>query len=82
MRYGPEPELIESPLGQPIEQNSIKLKINFVRLATQPGWSLEVLNENNTSVVWDDPFPTDRAADAAFRKALAEEGPEAFLDNR
>jgi len=26
--------------------------------------------------------PTDRAADAAFGKALAEEGPEAFLDHQ
>lgn len=82
MQHGPEPELIESPLGRTIEQNGIRLTINIVRIATHPGWSLEVVNENGTSIVWDDPFPTDRAADAAFCKALAEEGPEAFLDDR
>lgn len=65
-----------------IEQNGIRLTMNIVRLATQPGWSLEVVNENIKSIVWDDPFPTDRAAYAAFRKALAEECPEAFLDDR
>ena len=80
MQHGPEPELIVSPLGRTIEQNGIRLTINIVRIATHPGWSLEVVNENGTSIVWDDPFPTDRAAE--FRKALAQEGPEAFLDDR
>lgn len=81
MRQGPHPELIESPLGRTIEQDGIRLTINIVRIATEPGWSLEVVNERGTSIVWDDPFPTDRAADAAFRAALAEEGPKAFLDD-
>ncbi|MCP5396139.1 MAG: hypothetical protein H6918_05305 [Sphingomonadaceae bacterium] len=82
MQHGPQPELIESPLSRTIEQNGIRLIINIVRIATAPGWSLEVVNENGTSTVWDDPFPSDRHADAAFRKALAEEGPEAFLDDQ
>lgn len=81
MRQGPYPELIESPLGRTIEQDGICLTINIVRIATEPGWSLEVVNERGTSIVWDDPFPTDRAADAAFRAALAEEGPKAFFDD-
>ena len=51
MQHGPEPELIESPLGRTIEQNGIRLTINIVRIATHPGWSLEVVNENGTSIV-------------------------------
>ena len=74
MQHGPEPKLIESSLGSTIEQNGICLTINIVRIATHPGWSLEVVNKDGTSIVWDDPFQTYRAADAAFRKALAEEG--------
>lgn len=77
---GPEPELIESPLNRTVEQDGQRLKVNIVRLATEQGWSLEVVNEHNTSIVWDDQFETDRDADAAFRTALAEEGFEAFLD--
>ncbi|MGY2736648.1 hypothetical protein [Sphingomonas sp. UYP23] len=75
----PHPELIESPLNRSIEQSCRRLKVDIVRLATDPEWSLEVVNDHNTSIVWDDQFDTDRDADAAFRSALAEDGFEAFL---
>lgn len=39
-----------------------------------------MVNDHNTSIVWDAKFKTDRDADAAFQSALAEEGFEAFLD--
>ncbi|MEG3089382.1 hypothetical protein [Sphingomonas sp. PB4P5] len=76
----PHPELIESPLNRSIEQGGRRLEVNIVRLASERGWSLEVVNDHNTSIVWEDQFKTDRDADAAFRSALAEEGFEAFLD--
>ncbi|PHP18256.1 hypothetical protein CG471_18540 [Sphingobium sp. IP1] len=79
MKFGPEPELIESPLSRTLEQAGVRLTINIVRLATERGWSLEVVNEHGTSTVWDTPFATDREADAAFREALIQEGIEAFL---
>jgi hypothetical protein len=77
---GPEPELIDSPLGWSIERNGRHLTVNIVRLATERGWSLEVVNDQGTSIVWEDLFDTDRDADAAFRNALAQDGFEAFLD--
>ena len=43
-------------------------------------WSLEVVNDHNTSIVWEHQFETDRDADGAFRSALVTEGFEAFLD--
>lgn len=79
MEFGPQPELIESSLCRSIEQAGVRLTINIVRLATERGWSLEVVNEHGTSTVWDNLFPTDRDADAAFRDVLAQEGLEAFL---
>lgn len=79
MQSGPHPELIESPLSRHITQDGVPLTINIVRLATEPGWSLEVVNPGGTSIVWNDLFATDRDADAAFREALAEEGIQAFL---
>ena len=80
MQSGPHPELIESPLSRHITRDGVPLTINIVRLATEPGWSLEVVNANGTSIVWNDAFATDRDADDAFRKALAEEGIQAFID--
>ena len=76
----PEPELIESSLNRSIEQGGRRLEVHIVRLATERGWSLEVVNDHNTSIVWDAKFETDRDADAAFQSARAEEGFEAFLD--
>jgi hypothetical protein len=76
----PEPELIESSLNRSIEQAGRRLEVHIVRLATEQGWSLEVVNDHNTSIVWNDLFETDLEADAAFKSALAEEGFEAFLD--
>ena len=79
MEFGPQPELIESSLCRSIEQAGVRLTINIVRIATERGWSLEVVNEHGTSTVWDNLFPTDRDADAAFHDVLAQEGVEAFL---
>ncbi|MDG2513448.1 hypothetical protein P7B04_12145 [Sphingobium yanoikuyae] len=79
MEFGPQPELIESSLSRFMEQAGVRLTINIVRLSTERGWSLEVVNEHGTSTVWDDLFATDHDADAAFRNALAKEGVEAFL---
>ena len=78
----PEPELIESPLNCSIERGGRRIKVNILRLATQREWSLEVVNDHNTTITWDDQFDTDRDADAAFRRALADDGFEAFLDKR
>jgi hypothetical protein len=76
----PDPELIVSSLNRSIERGGRRLGVHIVRLATEQGWSLEVVNDHNTSIVWDEQFETDRHADAAFQSALTEEGFEAFLD--
>ncbi|MFC0367123.1 hypothetical protein ACFFIQ_21440, partial [Sphingobium indicum] len=36
--------------------------------------------QQSPSTVWDDPFATDDAAWAAFRRTVEEEGMRAFLD--
>jgi hypothetical protein len=50
------------------------------RLETKPGWSLEVVNSAGTSIVWDDLFPSDDAANEEFHRTVAEEGMAVFLD--
>lgn len=76
----PEPEPIESTQNRSIERGGRRLEVHIVRLATERGWSLEVVNDHNTSLVWDAQFETYRDADAAIQNALAEEDFEAFLD--
>jgi hypothetical protein len=76
-----EPNLIVSGLCKTVIEGGHKLKIEICRLEHDPNWSLEVVNEQGTSTVWDDLFPTDDAALAEALKTIREEGLSAFLDN-
>lgn len=42
------------------------------------GWSLEVIDHENASTVWDELFATDREAYAEFDKTLEIEGIRSF----
>jgi hypothetical protein len=42
-------------------------------------WFVEVVDEDDNSMVWDQPFESDDAADREFRRKLAEEGIEAMV---
>jgi hypothetical protein len=80
MDFDPDLELIDSPLSRSVEWDGVRLVVRIFRLASEPGWSLEVVNDLGTSTVWQEVFTTDRDADTAFRDALAHEGIEVFLD--
>lgn len=76
-----EPELIESRLSRTFTWHGYVMQIHIYQLAGDPDWTLEVVNEEGTSIVWDDRFTTDRSAFEAFQKTLDTEGIEAFLDD-
>lgn len=76
-----EPDIINSRLSRRFTWEGYVLRIEIYRLDDRPGWTLEVVNEEGTSIVWDDLFGTDRAAYDAFRETLEREGIEAFLDD-
>lgn len=69
-----EPELIQSPLNQTIHRDGHALQVDIYRSVEEADWLLEVINEEDTSHVWDDRFPTDHAALAALHEAIDEEG--------
>lgn len=75
-----DPEVINSRLSRTFTWDGYRLRVEIYRLDDRPGWTLEVINESGTSIVWDDQFATDRDADNAFRETLAKEGLAAFLD--
>jgi uncharacterized protein len=37
-------------------------RVNIVRMDDESDWTLEVVNDGQTSIVWEDPFPSDTAA--------------------
>ena len=75
----PEPNLVISSASQRVVVESVPFKVDIYKLEGGEGWSLEVVTEDGTSIVWDDLFDDDRAA---FEEALAtiqKEGPFAFV---
>jgi len=73
-----DPNLTTSSLSRGVSQDGVTVQVEIYKLEDRPGWALEVVNDKGTSIVWDELFDTDDAADAAFREALATEGMAAF----
>lgn len=76
----PEPKLIESALSSHITKDGITVELCIYRLENTD-WSLEVVNSNGTSLVWDDLLSSDHAAHDEFNKTIAEYGMAAFEDD-
>ena len=77
-----DPEIITSRLSRAVTKDGVTVEVSIIRLKGETGWSLEVVNAKNTSIVWDDLFATDDEAYAEFERTVAEEGMRTFLDSR
>ncbi len=75
-----EPNIVTSGLSRPIISDGVSTSLKIYRLESEPEWSLEVVNDRGTSIVWDDRFETDDLALAAFEQVVADEGMATFLD--
>jgi hypothetical protein len=73
-----ENDLIFSDLQQSYVANGNSVRIEIYRMPDS-GWTLEVVDVHNNSTVWDDEFPTDKAALDQALKELTESGIEAFV---
>ena len=76
-----DPNLIHSGLSQRTTVEGREFKIEIYRLEQEPKWSLEVVDEDGTSTVWDDLFETDQAALDEVLKTIEDKGLSAFRDN-
>lgn len=60
-----------------VTHDGITVQVGIFRLAgSQDGWTLEVVDEEDNSLIWEDTFETDREAWEEFERAVAEEGIE------
>jgi hypothetical protein len=76
-------EIEYSPLCEKVKRGDITVDVQIYRIAgSAEGWSLEVIDENGTSSVWDDLFTTDRDAYAEFQRTIDTEGIATFLSSR
>ncbi|MBB3995544.1 hypothetical protein GGR95_003201 [Sulfitobacter undariae] len=74
-----EPNLITSSASQQVIVEGIRFKIDICKLEGEDGWSIEVVTEDGTSIVWDDLFDDDQAAFQDALTTIQQEGPKAFV---
>jgi hypothetical protein len=76
-----DPNIIVSGRSQTFSKDGITVDVRIYRLEDEPKWLLEVVNEDGSSIVWDDLFDTDDEAFMAFEEAVEEDGMTTFLDD-
>ena len=74
----PDPKLIASKHNGKFTRGGITVEVRIVRLEDTK-WTLEIVDESGTSIVWDDEFDTDDAAHAEFLRSVATEGLDGIL---
>jgi uncharacterized protein len=75
-----DPEIVMSPLCQEISNDGTKIQVDIYRGEDESGWILEVIDEENTSTVWDEPFDTDEEALDTVMKVIEQDGIRSFLE--
>lgn len=77
-----DPVLDISSLSQKLEDDGLLFDVQIYRLEKQTTWTLEVVAEDGTSYVWDEPFPSDFAALIEAQKAIRSVGGRAFVNGK
>ncbi|MGR3701324.1 MAG: hypothetical protein ACU0A4_04505 [Paracoccaceae bacterium] len=74
-----DPNLITSGKSQRVLVDGYPFSIQIYRLEEDKTWTLEVVDHEGTSHVWDEQFRSDRDARNAAIEALESEGAIAFM---
>jgi hypothetical protein len=77
----PDPEIVMSLLCREIIEEGTKIQVDIYRGENESGWILEVIDEENASTVWDDPFDTDREALDEVMEVIKRDGIRSFLED-
>jgi hypothetical protein len=57
-----------------------KIQVDIYRVEDESGWILEVIDEKDASVVWDESFDADKDALDPVMKVIEQDGIRSFLD--
>ncbi len=72
--------LILSALSQQFTEDDITVQVDIYRLEEEDGWTLEVIDEDDISFVYEDLFETDQEAWDAFLADVEEYGLADIID--
>jgi hypothetical protein len=76
-----DPEIEDSPLCGVVTREGITIRVQIYRLAGRnDGWSLEVVDQEGGSTVWNETFSSDTEAYAEFHRTLEKEGIRSFAE--
>lgn len=74
-----EPALVTSSKSQSVVVDGYRFAIEIHRMENEKSWTLEVVDIEGTSHVWDDTFNSDKDARDAALLAIETDGAVAFM---
>jgi hypothetical protein len=78
-----DPEIEESPLSGIVSREGVSVRVEIYRLVEgDRSWTLEVIDPEGGSTVWDDRFATDQDAYDEFYRTLEVDGIRSFLEEQ
>jgi len=75
-----DPEIVMSPLCREIIEGGTRIQVDIYCGEDESGWILEVIDEENASTIWDEPFDTDQEALDEVMKVIERGGIRSFLE--
>ncbi|RYE51834.1 MAG: hypothetical protein EOP21_00290 [Hyphomicrobiales bacterium] len=75
-----EPKITISPLSQSFARDGLTVDVKIYRVEGSEDWTLEVVDGENNSVVWTEPFASDQEAWDEFVSGVATLGLAALMD--
>ena len=75
-----QPKYVESKHNGPVTVGRVTVRLCIYRRTDQKVWRLEIVDEDDNAVIWDDEFDTDDEAHAEFLNAVRLEGLEGVLE--
>jgi hypothetical protein len=72
-------EITNSPLSQNITKDEQTIRVEIYK-GEDDGWFLEIVDRDNNSTIWDDPFDSDQLALDEAMNAIDKKGLLAFVD--
>ena len=73
--------LVRSKLSGFITQDGATIEVCIYRGDVERTWQLEVVNQEGTSLVWDDRFLTEQDAMDEVKRTIETEGMASFLSD-
>ncbi len=74
-----EPNIVTSSKSMRVLIDDMRFSIEIYRLETDSTWTLEVVDSENSSHVWEDQFASDKDARNAAIEEIEREGAVAFM---